>query len=391
MNNEFGFYNTPQISGLEYLETLNLDFATVIYHLPMINIITKAPLPSVKHLSMRGTDIQLPPDLRLCAKLVNMTTINLAENQISQIPRYLFEGCTHLALVNLSKNLITAIPPEIHAWVERHDVIIDLSSNPLICHCHNDAVKTIEWLHKHKHKYIGFSEYMCYGFHAQNSGSKLIADIDIDDYLAHCPGWLPTEIAALAVFSILFGIVMGLFIMVIQKYRYRVITCVIRILRRLVEDSPAQTCFDYDVYLSYDVEDLSWIHTMLLPELETLHGFQCCLPDRNFPLTGSSLPNLTCDFMDRCRCILVIMSKHTAANNYQRFEMKRAKDLSLTEDRRVMYVILDGYKNNITPEVRQVLELGNYIEWPTGNCYERRIDRFFKQLVAAIRGKPLCG
>ena len=296
-------YNNTQIVGLDSLETLNLDFAKMSYDL-LVNVITQAPLPSVKHLSMRGTNVQLPSDLRLCSKLVNITTINLSQNNINGIPQYFFDGCTKLKQVNLSGNSITTIPHEIHAWVERHDVTVDLSNNPLQCHCHMDAVKTIEWLHKHKQKYAGFSLYSCFGYHSQRAGSKLVADINTNDYLSHCRGWLGEEIAALIASSVLVGIAIAAAVTYIHKYRYRVVTCVIRALRWLIDESRRhrpERKFDYDVYLSYDADSLLWIRSMLLPELEILHGITCCLPDRNFAASGH-LPHLICDFMDRCRC-----------------------------------------------------------------------------------------
>ena len=232
---------------------------------------------------------------------------------------------------------------------------------------------------------------MCYGFHAQNAESKLLADINTDDYMAHCRGWLPEEIAAVTVVYTVLVIVMCALAKLLHKYRYRVATCVTHALRAVVERSQLdqKRPIDYDLYLSYDTEDLVWIHNLLLQELETLRGFTCCLPDRDFPLAGS-LPDMTCDFMDRCRCILVFIGKRPVPSNHRKFELRRVQDLALTQGRQIVCINLHDFVDDVTPDVRQVLRLGRCIAWPTGERDEKQIDRFFKRLVAAIRGSVVC-
>ena len=93
--------------------------------------------------------------------------------------------------------------------------------------------------------------------------------------------------------------------------------------------------------------------------------------------------------------VAVVVSKRSAANNYQKFEVKRAQDLALIDDRRLVYVLLTNENLDVivTSDVKRTLEGcdGSVIKWPTGDRDERQIDRFFKRLVAAIRGRDACG
>ena len=148
---EFALRNIS-ITGLYDLKTLNMNYAAVQAYI-RVNILEVSPIRGIMNLFLRATNVLLPNDLQLCSKMKNLTNIDLSQNNIEDLPQNVLRDCNELQLVNLSKNSIRSIPDEIHAWVEAHDVTIDLSGNPLACHCHDDVIKTITWLHKHKNKY----------------------------------------------------------------------------------------------------------------------------------------------------------------------------------------------------------------------------------------------
>ena len=215
-----------------------------------------------------------------------------------------------LQTINLSRNSIRSIPDSIHAWVEAHDVIIDLSRNPLACHCGNDVIKTITWLHKHKNKYHGFAEYSCYGFHENRHGSTLIADINTDDYLDKCDHWESDEITLLVASAVLVTIAVGVATLLLHKYRYRVIMQLYRIKRAFVERNKENNSYEYEVFLSSCSEDSPWVQNILAPYLEGVHGIKCCIHEREFPITGR-LSRVICEFMEQSRYILVVISRHS--------------------------------------------------------------------------------
>ena len=164
-------------------------------------------------------------------------------------------NCNEPKSINFSHNSIRSIPDEIHAWVEAHDVIIDLSDNPLACHCHNGAINTITWLHKHKNKYHGFAEYSCYGFHENRHGSTLIADINTDEYLDKCDRWESQEIALLVGVSVIITLLFSMCCFLLHKHRYCVIMQIYRIKRAFGEKNGSIRRYQFEVFLSYCSED----------------------------------------------------------------------------------------------------------------------------------------
>ena len=47
--------------------------------------------------------------------------------------------------------------------------------------------------------------------------------------------------------------------------------------------------------------------------------------------------------------------------------------------------------DDITPEVKQVLDGEIYLEWPEGVRNQKWVDHFFDRLVGGIRGEQICG
>ena len=350
-----------------------------------------APIRSVRNLFLSATGVLVAASLELCLKMKNLTSIDLSQNNIRTLSKDLFKDCVHLKIANFSGNSITSIPHKIHDWVETHDVIIDLSGNPLGCHCHQDVIKTITWLHKHRNKYHGFAEYSCYGFHENPHGHTVIADINTDDYLDKCQGWLPEQIAALVVFSALSPLVIFVSLLLIYKYRYRVIMNLYRLRRCISTDGiafPKRARFD--LFLSYCREDEYWVHHILIPELEEIHGINCCIHLRDFPIQGS-LSKAIHRHMDESRYILVVMSRHSVSKRWPSFELEHAQELARTKGKKVFYIKLGDLGEKVTPEVKQVLDSEIYIEWPEGVRNQKWVDHFFDRLVGGIRGEQICG
>ena len=154
-----------------------------------------------------------------------------------------------------------------------------------------------------------------------------------------------------------------------------------RIRRAFTESSQHNRHFEYDVFLSYCGEDSAWVQHILVPELEDLHGLKCCVHERDFPITGR-LSRVICEFMEQSRYILVLISRHSINKRWPAFELEQAQDLARYKGKTVFYVKYGDLGDNITPEVKQVLDSGIYIEWP--ECL-RNQKWFFNRFVGGIK------
>ena len=128
---------------------------------------------------------------------------------------------------------------------------------------------------------------------------------------------------------------------------------------------------------------------ILAPYLEDVHGIKCCIHEREFPITGK-LSRVICEFMEKSRYILVVISRHSINKRWPAFELEHAQDLARCQGKTVFYVKFGDLGDDITPEVKQVLDSEIYIEWPEGVRNEKWVDHFFERLVGGIRGEQIC-
>ena len=78
-----------EISGLEQLETFNANYANLGESIRE-NVLAVSPLPSIRNLFLRATNVLLPNDIQLCSKMKNLTNIDLSQNSINGLPENMF-------------------------------------------------------------------------------------------------------------------------------------------------------------------------------------------------------------------------------------------------------------------------------------------------------------
>ena len=156
--------------------------------------------------------------------------------------------------------------------------------------------------------------------------------------------------------------------------------------------------FWYDVFFSYCGENDVWLRTFLLPELEDVHGFCCCVHQRDFPI-GESLRDVIYEHMKHSRVIIIFLSCAALNKPWPVFERKTARSMEITDGKSVIYVLLEKPQtlgSNLPCDVREVLSSRIYIEWPTGNesnSLMTKRKKFFDKLSLAVRkkvGKTSC-
>ena len=66
-------------------------------------------------------------------------------------------------------------------------------------------------------------------------------------------------------------------------------------------------------------------------------------------------------------------------------------ELRLWRPRKIFYVTIGDLGDQITPEVKDILDSNLYLEWPEDLDNEAECERFFDKLAQRIRGEQSCG
>nr|KAG5698478.1 hypothetical protein BaRGS_022008 [Batillaria attramentaria] len=79
--------------------------------------------------------------------------------------------------------------------------------------------------------------------------------------------------------------------------------------------------FRYDVFVSYDKEDLNWVREHLMPELEGRLGLRLCIHQRDFTLGAPIVENIEESVKDSKK-VMMIFSKNFVHSQWCQFELQ---------------------------------------------------------------------
>nr|KAG5712620.1 hypothetical protein BaRGS_029675 [Batillaria attramentaria] len=147
-------------------------------------------------------------------------------------------------------------------------------------------------------------------------------------------------------------------------------------LRRLREQH-----FDYDVFVSYDSEDLSWVRAHLMPELESL-GLKLCVHERDF-IPGVNIVDNIVDCVEKSKKVMMLFSTYFAKSHWCQFELNFCMNHVMEIDDALLVVFLhDVPSRDLTPAMMAVMKTTTYIEWEPDDPEAR--DAFWRRILIAL-------
>nr|KAG5687318.1 hypothetical protein BaRGS_011724 [Batillaria attramentaria] len=128
--------------------------------------------------------------------------------------------------------------------------------------------------------------------------------------------------------------------------------------RRLQEEH-----FQYDIFVSFDSEDLDWVRFYLMPELEDRMGLRLCIHQRDF-IPGQNIVDNISHSVEASKKVLMLFSKSFCESQWCQFELNLCLRHVMDYDDTLVVVLLhDIPSRDLTPAMMAVMKTMTYIEW----------------------------
>jgi Leucine-rich repeat (LRR) protein len=321
------------------------------------------PLGKLKTLILRDMHMYHIPD-NLSGIFPDLEYLDLSNNEIKtwNRPFAYFEKLKNLSLNGNKISTIhdTSFPT---SWMTAYGTLnrLELRDNPFVCIC--DLTWFRQWIDRSKGYNISTdkAEWLC-------SDSNIAVLEYHPEKFAYC---LLTFIvtSCVALFIILFSC----FIVYTCRWRIRLKIYKWRRKRgKYKRLSNSDQCL-YDCYVVYSYDDINWIKTFLIPNMEDVYNRCLCINDRDFPI-GVDLSNHMINSIESSRAVLFIISDNFTRDKWCHFQLDVARHMYVTEGKPIMIPILlqDISFKYITGSVyKAVYNISSCLRWTEGRHSEQ--------------------
>ncbi|KAL8561091.1 hypothetical protein ACOMHN_031035 [Nucella lapillus] len=121
--------------------------------------------------------------------------------------------------------------------------------------------------------------------------------------------------------------------------------------------------FDYDVFVSFAGEDLSWVRQHLAPQLEGGWGLRLCIHERDF-LPGKNILDNIVDSVKASKKYVMVFSRHFALSPWCQFELDLCLGHVMDYNDALIVTCLDDIASrDMTSTMSAVLKTTTYLQW----------------------------
>ncbi|XP_062619329.1 toll-like receptor 4 [Saccostrea cucullata] len=271
----------------------------------------------------------------------------------------------NMTFLDLSDNRLTSFEPTAIQNLEylfnngNPNLTVDLANNRLSCSCKN--IKFLIWLVSFKSHFKNFENYTCL-----EDSSPLQQSLDM--LITDCKSFLLWYIVG----SISGTLVMSLTVSyLIYKNRWK-----IRYIRYIANKKlrgyhRLQSCsdgdFEFDAYVSYSTEDLSFVKNEMIPNIEEQSDIRLAIMQRDMEPCGDHATNIM-DYISRSKRTVCVVSKNYLESDWQDYElnMARMEGISSRKSLKFVYLILmpDVCQSKYPRKARDFIKKGCFIEYP---------------------------
>ena len=271
---------------------------------------------------------------------------------------------------------------------EKHQLLIDLRSNPFACKCGLDSIHFIKWVRERQSTFAFAKSYKCdvnrkrFGLTEKRLQTEMIS-------ICHFNQFELIIYTVLSTIGFVLLIVIA-FVMYWKRWKIRYFLFMRLKRRKTSYNKVTKKKYKYDAFISYSAEDRFWVHGVLMKELETVYGFNLCIHYRDFRVGADILEEIN-EKMNQSREIVVVLSETSVDKYWCEQELKIS--LALTNQRRQNLIVIKI--GNIAPDVESVtanhvLQHRNYLEWTDEMDKDQdRQKLFWARLVAFMYGTTI--
>ncbi|PVD33558.1 hypothetical protein C0Q70_04815 [Pomacea canaliculata] len=121
--------------------------------------------------------------------------------------------------------------------------------------------------------------------------------------------------------------------------------------------------YEYDVFVSYANEDVDWVRQELIPTLEGRHGLRLCVHQRDFPVGGNIIDNIsTC--VHASKRVLFVLSPHFARSRWCQFELVFCQNYVMERDDVLVLTLLAPISGrDMTDAISAMFKTTTYLAW----------------------------
>ncbi|BFZ00793.1 hypothetical protein BsWGS_03832 [Bradybaena similaris] len=343
-------YILPQINVL-ILESNNLNDYLYSSSAPFKN------LPNIAYLDISLNQID-NLQTNLFYGLDNLEQLRLDGNIFSRFDVNI-SNLGQLTLLNLSNTELPNLPLEIRLHIDHlcqarpNQITVDMAGCPIQCDCFN--LDFLKWMVKSPAFDKNFTGYKC---RSQDTSVTYILDgyeDTIRDLDRQCAKNYPLFLVIMAATLILLCVVMGAVIYRFRwKIRYLYYAAYIKVTDKKKKDKMHQ--FVYDVYISYDSQDVRFVSQCLAPELEN-RDLKLLIHSRDF-VAGTYIASNIVMAVAESRKTLVVLTHNLLESTWCNYEIQMATMEAVHTGRPVLVFLL---KENI-PNRQLDVELLRYIK-----------------------------
>ncbi|CAG2213962.1 unnamed protein product [Mytilus edulis] len=347
-----------KIPVLIHLETLILK-DTNLYDILQTNTTIFRFCPNIMNLDISYNYIWKIKANSL-GQLLNLKQLNVSHNLLETVPDVV-TSFNNMVELDLSYNQLTTIGKNILEWINSQNHThgtfkLYLSHNPLICSC--DTRPFLRWILTIKVlDYNG--NYSCWVSSRKSINYTRNVAEDFHHYFVECDTTVWIKLGMSLLVCVLSSV---LCIALLYNFRWRIVFFFFRNFRRFAEKGLELT-FDYDVYVSYSDDCVSFVKE-LQEKVENEWGFKICFEDRDF-IIGESIASERATSINRCRHIIFLVTPSIVKNEWTRFEIERAKYEKFTKNlQKIVVITRDIPLDDIPMEFSAIWKDVLLIQWP---------------------------
>ena len=295
------------------------------------------------------------------SSLPSLTTLVLHLNSISSLPDGVFDGLNDLTHLDLCRNRLSAIKEStFNASTRGRLKFLDLSGNPFDCSC--DLLWFQGWFKSNP----GLFSRSWTGYECKN-----LPGTDVASYYMNLQACLLSHAASIfIVISVAVVMLTLTLVSVLYRYRWHIRLLLYEAFRGrgdVRRRRQQERHFDYDLFVSYAVEDSEWVFQRLRPELEGRLGLRLCLHQRDF-IPGKNIVDNIEDSVQSSKKVLMVFSTNFARSQWCQFELALCLHHVMDNDDALLIVCLDDVApRDLTSTMMAVYKTTTVIQWGTGS------------------------
>ena len=390
-----GIAGFPEFLGLNkcpYLVELDISGSITSWYFNNESI----SLPSLRSLNMASNEMTSVHQMLFIR--ANLTSLDLSHNRIQVIEGDVFtsypglnalnleanllvviDGIQYLPLLrylNLAGNQITQIPDWLFSRTNYATVLeeLELDFNPFRCNCSIQAFR--EWILTDTTTHLPYlSEYRC-------DLPEELTDLHVTAIELDCKSnigfyvsvGIPCTLMALVLLTLLI------------KYRWHIKYRLHLLLRRYrpfphingdnIEMLEQNGAIRFHAYVAYNDDsrcDEAWVRNDLQPNIEEgPEPFQLCIKSRDF-IPGQPLIETISEKIQQSRKTILVLTPQFVESEWCYHEMEMAQMLLFQEERDVLVLVMleDIPERKITISLRKLLCKKQYLKWPKNRIGQR--------------------